>query len=89
MSQARFREDFKGKSRRAFEESLYVVPYRTGKLRRNTKYQDVGKNSRIEVDLNKVPYAEYINRPGYKTHGWWRRLCNVYEFKLRRLGGKR
>jgi len=85
MSYDRFREDFKGKSRKAFQESLYTVPYKTGKLRRNTKYTEVGKNSRISVDLRVVPYAEYINRPGYRTHGWWNRLCNVYRFKLKRI----
>lgn len=81
---ARFREDFKGKSLKAFRESVYTIPYKTGKLRRNVKYNEVGKNSRISVDLEKVPYAEYINRPGYRTHGWWDKLCNVYRFKLKR-----
>lgn len=91
MSQARFREKFDNKSRKAYEKSLYVVPFKTGKLRRQgCQYNELGKKSIIYVDLEKCPYAEYINRPGYRTRGWFRKLCFTYEKNLNKIkGGKR
>lgn len=80
---------FKGHSRLAFNRCLYLVPYKTGKLRHEgVKYQQVGQDSIIYVDLNITPYAEYINGPGYRTKGWFNRFCRAYADELKRLRRK-
>lgn len=84
------RRRFKGKSRKAFLRCLHLVPYKTGKLRnQGVKYKEVGNDSIIYVDLEITPYGEYINRPGYKTRGWFQKLCKAYARELENIkGGK-
>ena len=80
------RRKFKGKSRKAYLKCLYLVPYKTGKLRNHgLKYNEIGQNSLIYVDLDITPYGAYINRAGYKTHGWFNKFCDRYERELRKL----
>lgn len=51
------------------------LPYKTGNLAYNAfqiiKIDD--EHYDIKIDLSVAPYAEYIDRPGYRTFGYWDR----------------
>ena len=74
-------------SKKAFERALIVTPYKTGNLRyRAMKYRyNKGGSATIRIDLGIAPYAKYIDKPGYKTHGWWDRYLDQYVKEIQSL----
>lgn len=61
----------------AVHKNLNLVPYKTGNLRyrgvKKTRYRD---GPGVYIDDNIAPYGKWIDRPGYKTHGWWDRFTS-------------
>ena len=42
----------------------------------------------VSIDLNIAPYAYYINKPGYRTAGYWERAVKQYiDLIAKDLGG--
>lgn len=73
-----------------FEIIRKTLPFKTGNLSQNA-YQLIKIDENkwdIKIDLNIAPYAEYINRPGYKTEGFWEKAINELSTLIAKdLGG--
>ena len=68
-----------GYTKAAFDRNLKLIPYRTGNLRyKATKLKNIPGGCMVFIDLNTAPYGEYINRPGYRTHGYWERFVDSF-----------
>lgn len=82
----KFIKTYMNKSKNAFQRALVAVPIKTGNLRYNAmKYKRLkGNKATIRLDLNVAPYGEYINRPGYRTEGWWNRFLETYLDELQK-----
>ena len=78
------------KVRTAFEIARKTLPYKTGNLSMNA-YQIVKIDDThfdIKIDLNIAPYAEYIDRPGYRSYGYWDRTAQlIIDMIAQELGG--
>ena len=72
MTEEEWIEDFEAYLNSRYEAHRFELPYKTGNLRDNS-YKLVKTSSGYEIylDLNVAPYAEYIDRPGYKTEKYW------------------
>lgn len=70
------------------------LPYKTGNLSINAyKYyeEDDGDDVifHVYIDNSIAPYADYINKPGYKTSGYWESTKNLLiNYLNSTLGGK-
>lgn len=91
MNQNKYTKTYMEKSKEAFEKALIVTPYKTGNLRyKAMEYRfNKGGTATIRVNLVKAPYAEYIDRPGYKTYGWWDKYLDKYVEELQKITGAR
>lgn len=56
-----------------------TLPYKTGNLSHNAfkviKIDD--EHYEIKIDLSIAPYAAYIDRPGYRTFGYWNKAVDT------------
>ena len=69
-------EEFLERLKRSVYTNYYILqkqmPYLTGNLAYNALYiKKTSSGYDIGIDLSKAPYAEYIDRPGYRTEGYW------------------
>lgn len=89
MIENKYVKTYMGKSKNAFQRALVVTPIKTGNLRyKAMKYKrNKGGTATIRVDLGIAPYAEYIDRPGYRTHGWWDKYLKQYLVELQKVTG--
>ena len=75
----KYKDKYLDASEDAFKKALSVVPYKTGNLRYNAiRYSENNNKAVIRLALGIAPYGEYIDRIGYRTHGWWDKFIDEY-----------
>ena len=60
-----------------------MLPYKNGYLSGQSlpaglNIKDTPDGWKISINLINTPYAEYIDRPGYKTNGYWDKVCKKF-----------
>lgn len=90
MTQEEVAEIIEQKVRTTFELARKTLPYKTGNLSMNA-YQIVKIDDThydIKIDLAIAPYAEWIDKPGYRSYGYWDRTVQIIlDMLTTELGG--
>ena len=81
---------------KAYAITQKTLPYKTGLLSNQFPGKEGGfrietlspGTYKIYIDLSTVPYAEYIDKPGYRTYGYWDKAVENYvSIMAHELGG--